>query len=74
MREIIGLILNLFSSNVYVIYRDANCTRIVHEVVLVYVYLIANRHFEFPTMPSIFLFIITTLRFLITVIYLVYEN
>ena len=28
------LTLNLFSSDVYVIYPDANCTRVVHEVVL----------------------------------------
>ena len=54
--------------------RDANCTRIVHEVVLIYIHPIANRHFEFPTMLSIFLFIITTLRFLIIVLYLVYKE
>ena len=39
------LILNLFSSDVYVIYRDANCIRIVHEVVLIYVHPITNCHF-----------------------------
>ena len=43
------------------IYRDANYTRTVHEKVLIYVHLVANRHFESSTMLLIFLFIITTL-------------
>lgn len=56
------------------IYRDANYTRTVHEKVLIYVHLVANRHFESSTMLLIFLFIITTLWFLITVLYLAYEE
>ena len=39
------LILNLFSSDDYVIYRDANCTRIVHEVVFIHVHPITDCHF-----------------------------
>ena len=37
------------------IYRDANYMRIVHEKVLIYVHLVANRHFESSTMLLIFL-------------------